>query len=84
MSEINLNIKIHAEGLTNGEIKQVKEHLNDISTREIKSLLNGNEFSVRRGNGVKVEFSRVFVKSDGLNLMPPPKKGSVKAVLVVK
>ena len=60
MSEINLNIKIHAEGLSNSEVKQVKEHLNDISAREIKSLLNGNKFSTQTGvNGVKVEFSRV-------------------------
>tara|TARA_Y100000593_G_scaffold93587_1_gene189034 strand:+ start:853 stop:1353 length:501 start_codon:yes stop_codon:yes gene_type:complete len=82
MSEINLNIKIHAEGLSNGEVKQIKEHLNDISAREIKSLLNGNEFSVKTGeNGIKVEFSRVFDKKESLTLMPPPEGGPVEAIL---
>ena len=52
-----LNIKINKDGLTNEEIKKVRELINnELTPSGFKSLLNGNEFSVGVG-GLKLEFS---------------------------
>ena len=52
-----LNIKINKDGLTNEEIKKVRELINnELKPSGFKSLLNGNEFSVGVG-GLKLEFS---------------------------
>ena len=54
---MKLNIKINKEGLSNEEIKKVRELINeDLTSRKFKSLCNGNEFSVEVG-GLKLEFS---------------------------
>ena len=53
----SINIKINKDGLTNEEIKKVRELINeDLTSRRFKSLLNGNEFSVGVGD-LKLEFS---------------------------
>ena len=54
---MKLNIKINKEGLSNEEIKKVRELINeDLTSRKFKSLCNGNEFSVGVG-GLELEFS---------------------------
>ena len=53
----SLNIKINREGLSNEEIKNVRELINEeLTSRRFKSLLNGNKFSVGVGD-LKLEFS---------------------------
>ena len=53
----SINIKINREGLTNEEIKKVRELINeDLTSRRFKSLLNGNEFSGGVGD-LELEFS---------------------------
>ena len=53
---MELNIKINKDGLTNEEIKKVRELINaDLTSRRFKSLCNGNEFSVGVG-GLELNF----------------------------
>ena len=53
----NLNIKIEKNGFTNEDVKTLKEHLQDVSVRDLKHLMKGNSFSVKKGvNGFKVSF----------------------------
>jgi len=52
-----INIKINKDGLTNEEIKEVIEVINeDLTSRRFKSLLNGNEFHIGVG-GLELEFT---------------------------
>ena len=58
---LNFNINIDKDGLSNKDIKILLEHIKDISSRDIKSLCNGNSFSVKQGeNGFKVTFTQNF------------------------
>ena len=51
-----LNIKINKDGLTNEEIKKVRELISeDLTSSKFKHLLNGNEFGVGVG-GLKLSF----------------------------
>ena len=54
---MKMNIKINKDGLSNEEIKKVRELINEnLTSRRFKSLLNGNEFSVGVG-GLELEFT---------------------------
>ena len=46
---MNLNIKINKDGISNDEIKWIREILSDVTSAEMKSLCNGNQFSVSKG-----------------------------------
>ena len=53
---MKLIIDINKKGLTNEEIKKVRELINeDLTSRKFKHLLNGNEFGVGVGD-LKLNF----------------------------
>ena len=56
---MKLIVDINREGVTNEDIKWIREKLSEVTSREFKSLCDGNTFSVSvgRDNPLKVEFS---------------------------
>lgn len=59
---MQLNVHINKDGISNDEIKWIREVLSDVTSAEMKSLCNGNRFSVQRGcsdDAIKVSFKMV-------------------------
>ncbi len=56
---MKLIVDINRDGITSQEIIKVREWLSELTSREFKSLCDGNTFSVSVGsdNPLKVEFS---------------------------
>lgn len=56
---MKLIVKINRDGVTNEDIKWIREKLSDLTSREFKSLCDGNTMSVAKGcddDAIKVEF----------------------------
>ena len=56
---MKLIVDINREGISNKEIIKVREFLSDLTSREFKSLCDGNTMSVAKGcddDAIKVEF----------------------------
>ena len=59
-TDINLNVTINREGVTNDEIKWIREKMSDLTSSDMKCLLDGNRFAITRGmgkNALSVNFS---------------------------
>ena len=56
---MKLIVDINREGITNKEIIKVREWLSELTSREFKSLCDGNSFTVSVGveSPLKVKFS---------------------------
>ena len=57
---MRLVVKVNREGITNEEIKVVRGFLSEVTSRDFKTLCNGNTFSVAKGcseNALRCSFS---------------------------